>query len=318
MTIIGIAVADERDRTVGDVLERRVERLREASPELPLDQARAAIARDHWFADWEAALAAADAVVDRDFEAAADAIPAGDVTTLRELLRARPELTRMRSPFAHRAMLVHHVAANGIEAARQWRSPPNATQVLRALLDHRAQPDALCETYGGGSAQTPLCLLVSSVHPAEAGVQAALVEELCRAGARPDGLDDDGLPLWTAIMFGYTAAVDALARAGARVDDVIFAAALGDVAALEASFGASGTLTATRRPQLDPRHTLEYAVIYAAAHGRRDAVALLLDHSPDLSVTEPVFGGTALGAARYQGHAETVALLLSRGGGGPR
>jgi ankyrin repeat protein len=305
MNVDRIAVADAGDRTVGDVLQRRVDGLRD----VPLQVAREAIARDHWFASWEAAMAAAEAPVDRDFEAAADAIPAGDVATLRALLGARPELIRMRSPFAHRAMLVHHVAANGIEAGRQWQSPPNATEVLRTLLDHGAEPDALCETYGGGRAQTPLCLLVSSVHPAKAGVQAALVEALCRAGARPDGLDDDGLPLWTAITFGYSAAAEALARAGARVDDVIFAAALGDVGAVQASLA-----VATRRPELDPGLTLEYALIYAAAHDRRDVVALLLEQRPDLSVTEPVFGATALGAARYHGYTETAALISRWGG----
>jgi hypothetical protein len=30
---------------------------------------------------------------------------------------------------------LHHVAANGIEVERQLQSPPNATQVMRLLLD---------------------------------------------------------------------------------------------------------------------------------------------------------------------------------------
>ncbi len=107
---------------------------------------------------------------------------------------------------------------------RQWQSPPNATEVLQVVLHHGAEPDALCETYGGGRAQTPLCLLVSSVHPATAGVQAAL----------------------------------------------------GDVDAVQASLA-----VATRRPDLDPGLTLEYALIYAAGHDRRDVVALLLEHEPD-------------------------------------
>jgi hypothetical protein len=108
----------------------------------------------------------------------------------------------MRSPFVHRATLLHHVAANGIEVERQLQSPPNAVEIMHALLERGAQPDALCATYGGGRQQTTLILLVSSAGPAAAGVQAALVEELCRAGARVDGLDDDDVPLWTAITFG--------------------------------------------------------------------------------------------------------------------
>ena len=75
---------------------------------------------------------------------------------------------------------------------------------MRLLLERGAEPDAICDAYGADD--TTLGLLVSSAHPAAAGVQAALVEELCRGGARVDGLDDHGAPLWTAIAFGYTEA----------------------------------------------------------------------------------------------------------------
>jgi hypothetical protein len=50
--------------------------------------------------------------------------------------------------------------------------------------------------------------------PASAGVHSGLVEELCRGGANVDGLDDDSLPLWTAITFGYTEAFGPLRRPG--------------------------------------------------------------------------------------------------------
>jgi hypothetical protein len=45
-------------------------------------------------------------------------------------------------------------------------------------------------------------------------VHSGLVEELCRGGANVDGLDDDSLPLWTAITFGYTEAFGPLRRPG--------------------------------------------------------------------------------------------------------
>ena len=54
---------------------------------------------------------------------------------------------------------------------------------------------------------------------------------------------------------------------------------------------------------------LEYALIEAAAHGRRDVVEFLLRQGPDLSITEPVFGATARGAARHLGHVEIAALF---------
>ena len=156
----------------------------------------------------------------------------GDVAALEALLAAAPELARARSCYPHQTTLLHHVAANGIEHTRQWQSPPNAPDVARALLRAGADPNATCGDWAGGcngSGATTLELLVSSCHPADAGVQADLVEVLCRAGAKVDGIDDDGAPLWTAITFGYTRAVERLAHCGARVDNLVFAAVVGDL-----------------------------------------------------------------------------------------
>jgi hypothetical protein len=137
---------------------------------LDLESARLAIARDHWYPDLGEALAHGYDQVDTRFEAAADAIHAGDLDAVRRLLYAEPSLVRMRSPFPHRQTLLHHVAANGIEVERQLRSPANAVDVLRLLIERGADPDAMCDSYGGGSGATTLCLLVSSAGPAAAGV----------------------------------------------------------------------------------------------------------------------------------------------------
>ncbi len=211
------------------------------------------------------------------------------------------------------------MAANGIEVERQLQSPSNAPQIVRLLVERGAKPDVVCETYGAGRAQTTLYLLVSSCVPAAAGVQAALVEELCRGGAMVDGLDDDGLPLWTAITFGYPRAAEALSRCGARIDNIVFAAALGDLEATSSYFDSSGNLKPGRArtaesigvggPALDADRMLEYALIWAAAHDRREVVEYLLAKKPDLSFTEPCFHTTAVGAARYHGHRVMVARL---------
>jgi hypothetical protein len=285
---------------------------------LDLETAQLAVAKDHWFADWADAMAHGHDTVNTRFEAAADAIHAGDIETLRRLLDEEPALVRMRSPFPHRQTLLHHVAANGIEVERQLRSPPNAVDVLRLLIEYGAEPDAICDSYGGGNGATTLCLLVSSAHPAAAGVQAALVEELCRNGARVDGIDDDAMPLWTAVSFGYTDAAETLKRCGARVDNLCLAAALGDLEAVRGYFDADGALH-TERASLErigtsghallPGLVVEYALIWAAAHGRRPVVEYLLTKGPDLQVTEPLFHCTALGIARYMGEDEVVALL---------
>jgi hypothetical protein len=283
-----------------------------------VDRARLAIAKDHWYADWADALAHGHDSVDTRFEAAADAVHAGDLDTLRRLLDAEPELVAMRSPFPHRQRLIHHVAANGIEVERQLRSAANAVDVLRLLVERGAEVDATCDSYGGGNGATTMCLLVSSAHPAAAGVQAALVEELCRSGARVNGVDDDGLPLWTAISYGYTGAAEALARCGARVDNLCFAAALGDLDAVRGYFDADGSLRTdvapverigAHGPVLAPTLVVEYALIWAVFHDRRQVVEFLLTKDPDLRVTEPCFHATALGAARHLGHDELVSLL---------
>lgn len=279
-----------------------------------IDDVRGVIAREHGFADWAAVAAHRDQPVDARFEAAVDAIVSGDPDALRALLDTDPTLVRARSPFGHHATLVHYVAANGVESSRQWQSPRNAVQVLRILLQHGADPDAVCDAYGGGL--TPMCALVSSAHPAHAGVQGGLVEELCRGGANPNGLDEDGLPLWTAITYGYPAAVDALAHSGARVDNLVFAAAVGDVPRVKtflqhggADRPGSAARVGARGPALDPDHLVEYALIYSAGLGRRAVVELLLAQHPDLGVTEPVWRSTAAGAARYHHRHDILALL---------
>lgn len=322
--------------TVGQVLDRRVDLVWQAhldghpaaaellrvagggtrfdeplSRGLTLDDVRAAIAREHGFADWAAAAAYRDEPVDPRFEAAVEAIVSGDLDTLRTLLATHPALSQARSPFGHHATLVHYVTANGVEATRQWLSPRNAVDILRVLLRHGGDPDAVCDSYGGGSAATPLCLLVSSSHPADAGVQASLVEELCRGGANPDGRDEDGIPLWTAITFGYPAAVDALARCGARVDNLVFAAAAGDLPKVKhfVRDGRGVEHIGVHGPRLDPEHLIEYALIYSAGLGRRAVVEFLLTNDLDLGVTEPMFHATAIGMARYHHRDDILALL---------
>lgn len=285
---------------------------------LDVDIARLAVAKDHGYRDWADTRSHGHVTVDTRFEAAADAIHEGELDSLRQLLDEEPSLVGMHSPFPHHQTLLHHVAANGIEVERQLRSPANAVDVLRLLIEQGADPDATCDSYGGGNGATTMCLLVSSAHPAAAGVQVPLVEQLCRGGARVNGIDDDSAPLWTAVSFGYTDAAEALVRCGARVDNLCLAAALGDLDAVRRYFDADGRLRAeiapvermaAHGPTLSAELLVEYALIWAAAHGRRPVVEFLLTKDPDLQVTEPLFHSTALGIARYMGEDDIIALL---------
>src|SRR5690242_14003202 len=115
-----------------------------------------------------------------DFETAADAVISGDIEALRSMLHADPELVRRRSARKHRATLLHYVAANGGEDERQ-RTPANAPEVAKTLLDAGAEVDATADMYDSGA--TTMEMLVSSEHPAAAGLQSALAELLLDYGA---------------------------------------------------------------------------------------------------------------------------------------
>lgn len=292
---------------------------RDASDEevaaLPLgpDDARACVAAGYDFADWSA-LEEWVADVARGgevalFEDAVEAVIDGELEDLRALLAAHPSLVRARStrrccfdPPLHRATLLHYVAANGVENHRQ-RTPPNAVAIATALLDAGAEPDAPAELYGQPCAT--LSLLVSSSHPAAAGLQIALAELLVERGASLEGRGENwGTPLRSALLFGFPDTAAALAARGARVVGAADAAGLGLVDELRA-----------RLPGADARDR-HLALSLAAMLGRTECVRLLLDagESPDRYNPEGAHAhATPLHQAAVGGHLETVRLLVERG-----
>jgi ankyrin repeat protein len=244
------------------------------------------------------------------FERAVDAVISGDAATLQRLLREDPELVRARStrvnyfePSAHRATLLHYVAANGVETYRQ-RSPANAVEIAKILLDAGADPNALEDSYGGQN--TVIAMLVSSAVPQRAGVQVALVDTLIDYGAsvEPLGRGSCADPVLTALLHGSLAAAQALERRGARVDALPAAAGLGR-ADLVTQLLPSATAA--------ERHS---ALAIAALHGHIDVVRLLLDAGEDVNRFNPDgqhAHATPLHQAIANGHLETVKLLMERG-----
>jgi hypothetical protein len=287
--------------------------LREVSAEFTSDEARDWFAREFGFTSATDA-SASSAIIDPLFESAADAVVDGGITTMRALLAGNRALAQARSAFPHHASLLHYVAANGVESMRQWRSPANAVEIARSLLLAGADPDATCDVYGGGS--TPLALLVSSAHPAAAGVQAALVDALCVGARAADGLPGQDPPLWTAIIFGYPQAAERLAAHGARITDVVAAAALGRLDLVTAEFAHERQredIVVGGRVLPGAQHR-EFALIFAVICGRREVVEYLLTLKPDLTIREPYWNATALSAARYWKRQEIVAMLEQAGG----
>jgi hypothetical protein len=286
-----------------------------------LADAQFLIAQAHGFENWSQF---ADHVrrfppQDTLFEAAADAVVDGDLPELERLIGAHPELIRAHSQRVHAATLLHYVAANGVEDFRQ-RTPPNAVAVAQYLLETGAEVDGLADTYGRDRYQTTMNLLVSSTHPAEAGVQPQLVETLIDFGAAVDGLDNDSSPLMTALFFGYGDAVEALARRGARVANIIAAAALGRVDLVD-HFLIDGV---TLRPGVplvapswmrlprDPAAHIELALAWACKFGRPDVAHLMLDRGVNPSAKDS-YDMTALHWAAANGLTTVIKWLLAQG-----
>ena len=278
-------------------------------------EAQLGLARWYDFLDWHRLIDYVEAVRQpgsrmQRFERAIEAVIDGDVGTLKQLLREDPGLVRMRStrvthfdPPRHGAMLLHYLAANGVEGYRQ-RSPKNAAQVAEILIEAGADPDALCEAYGGEC--TTMALLVSSTPPARAGVQVPVLKVLIESGAEmaPAGRGAWTSPVITALVFGMKAAAETLVDRGAPIDTLAAAAGLGRIADVRRLL---------RDATVDDRHR---ALALASQLGQNDAVKLLLDAGEDPNRFNPP--GThahtpPLHQAIAAGHLDTVKLLIDRG-----
>ena len=275
------------------------------------------------------------------FEEAVDAVISGDTETLKLLLEREPDLIRMRSSRAHRAMLIHYVAANGVEDERQ-RTPVNAVDVATVLIDAGAEIDATF--LDGGSGTTPLVSLVTSFHPHKAGVAVDLVRLFVNAGARVDGIKGDGEPLRLALGFEYPESVQALLECGARIANVEIAAGLGELELVEKFVDEEGTSSRELEEafwcackygytevvecllkcgvDIDARGGANNTgLMLASQRGRRDMVEMLLGYGASVELKND-YGGTSLGSTMYflanhpapdADYAGVIELLLNAG-----
>jgi ankyrin repeat protein len=273
---------------------------------LDIDDARLVIAQEYAFHTWYDLGSFVKEVAQegpvKKFEIAVEAVIAGDVATLRAMLRDDPKLVHARSARRHHATLLHYVAANGVEGVRQ-KTPANAVDVAKLLLDAGAEPDAVAVMYD--NLCTTMSMLVSSAHPAKAGLQADLAETLLDYGAANTGPGSAWQSnLMTALAFGYVSTAERLARRGAPVDDLPAAAGLGRVE------------EAIRLlPTADSR-SRHVALALASQHGHADVVGVLLNAGEDPNRYNPDgfhSHSTPLHQAIASDRPGVVRLLLDRG-----
>lgn len=277
----------------------------------------------------------------KGFEKAVDAVISGDTETLKSLLRKEPDLIHMRSSRAHKAMLIHYVAANGVEDERQ-RTPVNAVDVANVLINAGAEIDATF--LDGGSGTTPLVSLVTSFHPHKSGVAAELVSVFVNAGARVDGIKGDGEPLRLALSSEYPESVQALLKCGAKIMNVEIAAGLGELELVErfvdeggvssreleeafwsaCKYGHTGVAECLLKRSVDidaSGGANNTGLMLASQRGRRDTVEMLLDCGASVELKND-YGGTALGSTMYflanhpvpdADYAGVIELLLNAG-----
>jgi ankyrin repeat protein len=298
-------------RKVHDVTRFARSKMTEGARQCVLADAQFVLARSHGFESWPKLAAHLDALAHTsnataEFEAAADAIVAGDEARLQQLLRANPELIRARSTREHRATLLHYVSANGVEGYRQ-RTPKNAVRIAEILLDAGAHVDAESDVYGGKC--TALGLVATSVHPYAAGVQKPLMQLLLDRGAdvnHPDLMGNRHSAVFGCLANGQPEAAVFLAEHGARLG-LVEAAGIGRIDVVRTFFDERGRLRADVASE-----ELHTALEYACAHGDEQVVTFLLGHGADLRASDGA-RQTALHHAAMGGNLAIVALLIARG-----
>jgi len=268
------------------------------------------IARSHGFMGWPKLVEHLDQLAHAEtavagYEAAADAIVAGDEDTLRRLLAEHPGLTRARSTREHNSTLLHYVSANGVEGYRQI-TPPNIVNIARMLLVAGAEVDAEADVYGGGS--TTLGLVATSAHPRHAGNQNELIQVLLDHGARLEqGIAGNKHgAVMGCLANGCPEAARYLADHGA-VLGLVDAAGVGRLDVVKTFVDASGE----PRPPIT-RDDLREALGYAACYGSYDVARFLV---LDCRVNPAGHSGDGMNALHYAvigGNLDILKLLLAQ------
>ncbi len=142
--------------------------------QLGKEVAYATIAHEYGFSSWDT-VEELDLSYDPIFEKALSFLLAGQVEKLEEAFHEYPKLPLGRSPYGHRATLLHYAGSNGVELWRQ-QVPKNIVQLVELLLQAGANKQALMNVYGGKF--TTYALAESSAHPYDAKLAPELLAVL--------------------------------------------------------------------------------------------------------------------------------------------
>jgi uncharacterized protein len=211
---------------------------------------------------------------DPDADHVVAAIRSGDVPALARLLTKATHLARMPLPGQQGRTPLH--------VATDWPGYlPHGPEVVRVLIEHGADPN-----HRGGQnkdGETPLHWAASSD---DVDVARALLDGGADAEA-PDG--SIGTPLDNAVGYGCWHVAQLLAAAGARIDKLWHAAALGRLDRIETLLGSNPN-----------RDEISQAFWHACSASQRRAAERLLDAGADLTWTPEYAEGSPLDAARQR------------------
>jgi len=316
-----------------------LDRIRNSHPEqdfvvtsgsITLADAQLVVARELGFASWPKFK---DYLL---FRKAVNLVDAGETKSLDDLLKQHPRLLTYHchvgdwyeEGYFAGAALLHHVAGNPIRCPL----PSNIIEVLRTLLKRGADPNVATD-----AGATTIGLILTGKQVADAGVGVDMIDILKAAGAKDDLDHGDILtdPLWN----GGRATAEELVRHGTKMD-LRHAAALGRLedmrrmlksevsrslmeealiyashqgeeasARLLVEHGAKGDVLIQSTGPM-PQYAARATALHMAAYsGHAGIVRLLLDNGADATIIEPTYHGTALGWAKYGGHAEAAEIL---------
>lgn len=254
------------------------------------------------------------------FRQAVALIDAGDAEGLARLLDVHPHLVAERTDYGderyfQRPYLLWFVAENPV---RNGRLPPNIVGIAKLIIDR-----------GGTQVDYALELVASGRVSREAGVQRALIDVLCDAGANPDG------PMLAALAHKERDAVERLLERGARMGLVTAvclgrdaepylneadvrerqlaltaAAFYGNARALEQLASAGVDLDAYSPQGFHPHATPLHQAVYADS---LESVQVLMNAGARLDIRDRAYHGTPLGWADYLERPAIAAYLREHG-----